>query len=271
MRTKARLKFLLADWGPEKFRQVLEEDYLHRPLLDGPPPPPTADIGDHVGVHEQRDGLFYVGAAPVVGRVSGPTLVQLADLVEARGSARVRLTPHQKLVVLDVPADEVEALVDGLDALGLKARPSPFRRTTMACTGIEYCKLAIVDTKRTATETVAELERRLGGLVEQLDVPITLHVNGCPNSCARIQVADIGLKGMVVTADSGAQVEGFQVHLGGALGLDPGFGRKVRGLKVTSRDLPDYVERVVRRFAAEREPGERFATWAVRADEEAVS
>ncbi|HEX8496187.1 MAG TPA: nitrite/sulfite reductase [Actinomycetales bacterium] len=271
MRTKARLKFLLADWGPEKFRQVLEDDYLHRPLLDGPPPPPTADIGDHVGVHEQRDGLFYVGAAPVVGRVSGPTLVQLADLVEARGSGRVRLTPHQKLVVLDVPADEVEALVDGLDALGLKARPSPFRRTTMACTGIEYCKLAIVDTKRTATETVVELERRLGGLVEQLDVPITLHVNGCPNSCARIQVADIGLKGMVVTDDSGAQVEGFQVHLGGALGLDPGFGRKVRGLKVTSHDLPDYVERVVRRFAAEREPGERFATWAVRADEEAVS
>ena len=271
LRTKARLKLLLADWGPERFRERLETDYLHRPLLDGPPPPPTADLGDHVGVHEQKDGRFYVGAAPAVGRVSGPTLVALADLVEQQGSARVRLTPHQKVVVLDIPHHQVEQLVEGLDQLGLQARPSAFRRTTLACTGLEFCKLAIVDTKRTATETVVELERRLGDVVDALDVPITLHVNGCPNSCARIQTADIGLKGMVVTDVDGRQVEGFQVHLGGALGLDPGFGRKIRGLKVTSAEVPDYVERVVRRFAADREPGERFATWAVRAEEEALS
>jgi sulfite reductase (ferredoxin) len=118
---------------------------------------------------------------------------------------------------------------------------------------------------------VAELERRLADVVEEIDVPITLHVNGCPNACARIQVADIGLKGQIVTDDEGRQVEGFQVHLGGALGLDAGFGRKVRGLKVTSEQLPDYVERVVRRFVADREPGERFATWAVRVDEEALT
>ena len=270
-RTKARLKFLLADWGPERFREVLENDYLQRPLLDGPAAPPSADLGDHVGIHEQKDGLRYVGAAPAVGRVSGSTLVALADLVEQQGSGRVRLTPHQKVVVLDVAADRVEPLVAGLDTLGLQARPSPFRRTTMACTGIEFCKLAIVDTKKTATATVNELERRLGDVVEALDVPITLHVNGCPNSCARIQTADIGLKGMIVADAAGEQVEGFQVHLGGALGLDAGWGRKVRGLKVTSDELPDYVERVVRRFVADREPGERFATWAVRADEEALS
>ena len=270
-RTKARLKFLLADWGPERFREVLENDYLGRPLLDGPQAPPSADLGDHIGVHEQKDGRRYIGAAPAVGRVSGSTLVALADLVEQHGSARVRLTPHQKVVVLDVAVDRVEPLVTGLDALGLHARPSMFRRTTMACTGIEFCKLAIVDTKKTATATVTELERRLGGLVDSLDVPITLHVNGCPNSCARIQTADIGLKGMIVADAGGEQVEGFQVHLGGALGLDAGWGRKVRGLKVTSDELPDYVERVVRRFVADREPGERFATWAVRADEEALS
>ena len=270
-RTKARLKFLLADWGPERFREVLENDYLGRPLLDGPQAPPSADLGDHIGVHEQKDGRRYVGAAPAGGRVSGSTLVALADLVEQHGSARVRLTPHQKVVVLDVAVDRVEPLVTGLDALGLQARPSMFRRTTMACTGIEFCKLAIVDTKKTATATVTELERRLGGLVDSLDVPITLHVNGCPNSCARIQTADIGLKGMIVADAGGEQVEGFQVHLGGALGLDAGWGRKVRGLKVTSDELPDYVERVVRRFVADREPGERFATWAVRADEEALS
>ena len=271
LRTKARLKFLLADWGPERFREMLETEYLHRPLLDGPPPPPTADLGDHVGVHEQKDGRRYVGAAPAVGRVSGPTLVALADLVEQQGSARVRLTPHQKVVILDIENERVEQLLEGLDQVGLQARPSAFRRTTMACTGLEFCKLAIVDTKRTATETVTALEQRLGDVVDALDVPITLHVNGCPNSCARIQTADIGLKGMVVTDVDGQQVEGFQVHLGGALGLDPGFGRKIRGLKVTSADLPEYVERVVRRFAADREPGERFATWAVRADEDALS
>jgi sulfite reductase (ferredoxin) len=140
----------------------------------------------------------------------------------------------------------------------------------MACTGIEYCKLAIVETKGLAATTVDELETRLADVVDQIDVPITLHVNGCPNSCARIQTADIGLKGQIVTVD-GQQVEGFQVHLGGGIGLDAGFGRKVRGLKVTADGLPAYVERVVRRFVAEREPAERFATWAARADEEALA
>jgi sulfite reductase (ferredoxin) len=271
LRHKARLKFLLADWGPEKFRQVLEDDYLGRPLLDGPQAPPSADLGDHVGVHEQTDGRRYVGAAPVVGRVSGTVLSRLADLAEAAGSQRVRLTPHQKVVVLDVLPERVEDLVTGLQGIGLDARPSPFRRSTMACTGIEFCKLAIVETKATAATAIRELERRLADVVDQLDTPISLNVNGCPNSCARIQVADIGLKGQIVTDAAGEPVEGFQVHLGGALGLDPEFGRKVRGLKVTADDLPDYVERVVRRFLSDREAGERFARWAVRADEEALS
>ncbi|GAB3592378.1 sulfite reductase SirA [Angustibacter peucedani] len=271
LRHKARLKFLLADWGPERFREVLEQDYLGRRLLDGPAPEPTADVGDHVGVHRQRDGLSYVGAAPTVGRVSGTLLTQLADLAEAHGSQRVRLTPHQKLLVLDVADDQLEPLVDGLRELGLDATPSPFRRSTMACTGIEFCKLAIVETKALAAHAISELEHRLTDVFGDLDAPISLNVNGCPNSCARIQVADIGLKGQIVTDDDGEQVPGFQVHLGGALGLDPGFGRKVRGLKVTAEELPDYVERVVRRFVAQREPGERFATWAVRADEEALA
>jgi len=145
-----------------------------------------------------------------------------------------------------------------LDRLGLQARPSLFRRHTMACTGLEYCKLAIVETKAMATHTVSTLEQRLADIVDQIDVPVSIHVNGCPNSCARIQVADIGLKGQIVTDDDGNQVEGFQVHL----------GRKVRGLKTTSTDAPVYIERVVRNFVAGREPGERFATWALRADEE---
>lgn len=270
LRHKARLKFLLADWGPEKFRDILEKEYLGRPLVDGPAAPASADRGDHVGVHAQRDGRNYVGAAPIVGRVNGPGLIALADLVEQVGSARVRLTPHQKVVVLDVPPERTDELVRGLSELGLAARPSPFRRHTMACTGLEYCKLAIVETKATAALAIAELERRLTDVNDQLDMPISLHLNGCPNSCARIQVADIGLKGQIVTDGQGQQAEGFQVHLGGSLGLEADFGRKPRGLKVTAAELPDFVERLVRNFLSEREPAERFATWALRADEESL-
>ena len=138
----------------------------------------------------------------------------------------------------------------------------------MACTGIEFCKLAIVETKARAMELIAELERRL----PDFDTPVTINVNGCPNSCARIQTADIGLKGSLVTGPDGTQVEGFQVHLGGSLnggdGTDSGFGRKLRGLKTTSGELPDYVQRVLRRFQAARAPGESFAAWTTRASEE---
>ena len=271
MRTKARLKFLLAEWGPAKFREVLETEYLARALPDGPPPAPASTPGDHVGIHLQKDGNHYVGAAPVVGRVSGDVLTGLADVMEAAGTDRVRLTPHQKLVVLDVPPARLDDLVTGLENLGLSVAPSPFRRHTMACTGIEFCKLAIVETKAAAATAIAELEQRLADVTAQIDAPVTLNVNGCPNSCARIQVADIGLKGMIVTVDD-VQQPGFQVHLGGGLASadrdEAGLGRTVRGLKVTAADLPDLVERLVRRWLDQRAPGETFATWAHRVDEE---
>ncbi|KAB7746340.1 nitrite/sulfite reductase [Nostocoides sp. F2B08] len=281
LRAKARLKFLLAEWGPERFREVLELEYLDSPLPDGPAPAQPTGPGDHVGVHRQRDGRLYVGLAPTVGRVSGTRLAALADLAEAAGSRRVRFTPHQKVVVLDVRQNAVDALLEGSSALGLTATPSVFRRSTMACTGIEFCKLAIVETKATAARAVAELEDRLSDLEPLLERPISLHVNGCPNSCARIQVADIGLKGQIVTTDDGQQVPGFQVHLGGGLAGsgagdgggdgEAGLGRTVRGLKVTAEELVPYVERVVRRFAADRRPAETFATWAHRVDDEVLT
>ncbi|MFF8863131.1 nitrite/sulfite reductase [Streptomyces sp. NPDC015139] len=268
LRNRARLKFLVADWGAEKFRQVLQDEYLRRELVDGPAPEqPSRQWRDHIGVHRQQDGRFYVGFAPRVGRVDGATLTKVADLAEAHGSGRIRTTVEQKMIVLDVEEGQVESLVEGLEALDLTARPSTFRRGTMACTGIEFCKLAIVETKQRGAQLIDELERRLPDFEE----PITINLNGCPNACARIQVADIGLKGQLVLDERGEQVEGYQVHLGGALGLEAGFGRKVRGLKVTSDELPDYIERVLKRFQAEREDGERFATWTARASEEALS
>ena len=131
LRSRARLKFLVADWGVEKFRQVLQDEYLHRQLVDGPAPAIPERPIDHVGVHRQKDGLNYVGVAPPSGRVSGTTLVALADAAERAGSGRVRLTPQQKVVVLDVPDGEVDALKAALNTIGLQAEPSPWRRSTI--------------------------------------------------------------------------------------------------------------------------------------------
>jgi sulfite reductase (ferredoxin) len=272
LRHRARLKFLMADWGPERFREVLEQDYLGYQLADGPAPKaPGSGQRDHVGIHKQRDGRYYVGFAPRVGRMSADSLALVAALAAEYGSGRVRTTTEQKMVILDVPEARAQELAAELGRADLPVTPSVFRRHTMACTGIEFCKLAIVETKHRASGLIAELERRLPGFTE----PITINVNGCPNSCARIQTADIGLKGTLVTLPGGEQVEGFQVHLGGSLdggdGENSGFGRKVRGLKTTADELPDYVERVLRRFDAGRMQGETFAAWAARATEEELA
>jgi sulfite reductase (ferredoxin) len=272
LRHRARIKFLIADWGPEKFREVLEKEYLGYALPDGPAPVNVAPGGrDHVGVHRQRGGLNYVGFAPRVGRLNGELLGAIATLAERYGSGRVRTTTEQKMVIIDVPDASVQALVAELAELGLPTAPSVFRRHMMACTGIEFCKLAIVETKGRAMSLIDELEKRL----PDFDSPVTINVNGCPNSCARIQTADIGLKGSLVTDSSGNQVEGFQIHLGGALtggdAAGSGFGRKVRGLKTTADELPDYVERVLRRYDAARSAGESFAQWTLRASDEELS
>jgi sulfite reductase (ferredoxin) len=266
LRSKARLKFLVADWGTEKFREVLENEYLGEPMVSNPSPRSPLGYRDHIGVHPQKDGRSYVGVAPVVGRISGTLLVELADLMEQYGVEGVRLTPYQKIVLLGVEPDRVEGLVAGLDRIGLSARPSNWRRNTMACTGIEFCKLAIVDTKQRSADLIAELERRF----PDLDAQITVNVNGCPNACARTQLADIGLKGQLVVDRDGNQVEGFQVHLGGAVGQQANFGRKLRAHKVASVDLDDYVSTLVTNYLGDREDGETFTTWVLRADETLV-
>jgi sulfite reductase (ferredoxin) len=262
-RNHARMKFLVADWGVERFREVLEKEYLHRALPDGPPAPPSPPHRDHTGIEQQRDGLFAVGATTKSGRTSGAALRGVAELAERFGRGRVRLTAQQGIVVLDVPAGRTDALADELDLLGFAVRPSEFLRGTIACTGIEFCKLALVETKQRAETIRLEMEKRL----PDFDTPITINVNGCPNSCARFQVADIGFKGMVQKGPDG-DVEAFQVHLGGQLGTDAAFGRKFRGLKVTADEAPDYIERILRGYLARREEGEAFAAYVGRAEEE---
>jgi sulfite reductase (ferredoxin) len=266
LRNRARLKFLVADWGVERFREVLEGEYLGRSLPDGPAPVRAPGRRpDHVGVHLQKDGLHWVGVTVVSGRIGGERLAKVAELARRHGSGRIRVTVAQNILVLDVPGHEVAPLQAGLAELGLDSDPSEFRRGALACTGIEFCKLALVETKNRTDALITELERRL----PDFDTPLSIHVNGCPNACARTQVADIGLKGMVIPdPGTGEYVEGYQVHLGGAIGPEAGLARKTRALKVSATELPDYVERIAGRYLDQRGPGESFAHWARRADEE---
>ena len=162
LRNRARLKFLVADWGVEKFRSVLENDYLHRQLQDGVEPPVAPGYRDHIGVHDQNDGLKYVGVKPTVGHAEGTQLIRLAALADRFGSGRIRTTPNKELLFLDVTADNVVHLLHALDEEGMSASPSSFRRDIISCTGLEFCKLALVVTKKRAIQLADELEERLG-------------------------------------------------------------------------------------------------------------
>ena len=161
----------------------------------------------------RRTASSSSASRPPWAGLNADSLALIAKLAARYGSGRVRTTTEQKMVILDVPGEQTAALASELAAAGLPVTPSVFRRQTMACTGIEFCKLAIVETKHRAADLISELERRLPDFTE----PVTINVNGCPNSCARIQTADIGLKGMVVTLPDGTQTEGYQIHLGGSL------------------------------------------------------
>ncbi|MDK6492898.1 nitrite/sulfite reductase [Corynebacterium coyleae] len=264
LRNRARLKFLVVEWGVEKFREILEDDYLGYKLPDGPHAPNNLVDRDHIGVHEQKDGNLYIGVKPTLGHMSGEQLIALADLAEKYGVTDLRFTPFKEVLLLGVAPDTAANLQADLEEMGLYSKPSEFRRGLLSCTGLEYCKLAHVTTKSRAIELADELEERFG----DLDSPITISLNGCPNACARHQVSDIGLKGQMVDNGHGEKVEGFQVHLGGTIGEGANFGRKLRGHKVLSSELTEYVARVVQRFVDKREGAETFRDWVARADEE---
>lgn len=264
LRNRARLKFLVAEWGVEKFRTVLEEEYLGRRLIDGPHQPINPGYRDHIGIHPQKDGKFYLGVKPTVGHTTGEQLIAIADVAERFGITRIRTTAEKELLFLDVERTDLAALAAALDETGLYSKPSEWRRNIISCTGLEFCKLAHATTKSRAVELVDELEERIG----DIDVPVRIALNGCPNSCARTQVADIGFKGQTVTDADGNRVEGFQVHLGGSMNIGANFGRKLRGHKVLADEVGDYVTRVVTHFQQQRTDGETFQEWVQRADEE---
>ncbi len=258
-RNHSRLKFLVKDWGAERVRQVLEKEFLDSALPDGPAPAPAPMTRrDHVGVRAQRDERVAVGFATRAGRVSGYQLRLVSELADRFGDGRVAATAQQKLVITGVEPTRAEELVAELDALDLPARPDPFRKGVMACTGIEFCKLAIGETKGRARWLAEELAARL----PELDEEIRIHVNGCPNSCARFQVADVGLMSALMPRPDGTKSDAFLVHLGGTLGEEGGgFGRKVRGVKIFAEDSAEYVEALIRRYLRRRRNGDTFSTF----------
>ena len=196
--------------------------------------------------------------------MSGEQLIAAAELAESYGLTRLRFTPFKEMLFLDVREQDVDKLRGDLEQMGLYSQPSEFRRGLLSCTGLEYCKLAHVTTKSRAIELADELEERFG----DLDSPVSISLNGCPNACARHHISDIGLKGQMVVNSEGEKVEGFQVHLGGTIGEGANFGRKLRGHKVLSSELTDYVSRVVQNYVDRRHDGEIFRDWLLRADEE---
>jgi sulfite reductase (ferredoxin) len=272
-RNKARLKFLMADWGPELFRQVLEQRYLGYALADGPMAKPSSDIHrDHTGVGRQKDGQNYLGFALRNGRISGTELIALADLADEEGHGRLRATPQQKMVLLDIPDERLAATMDKLENLGFPVYSSAFRTGMMACTGIEFCKLSIVETKARAEWLYADLEKRM----PEFDEPIRINVNGCPNSCARYQLADIGFMGVLLTEKVNGngeveKLEGFNVHLGGHLGEPRAFGRKVKGLRLRADELSSFAERVLRVYTSQRNGHRTFGEWINSLDVKAVN
>ncbi len=273
-RNHARMKFLVRDWGADKFREVLEKE-IGFALVDLPEAPDSDQVHrEHVGIGRQRDGANYLGFSPKAGRISGHQLRAVARLAQSYGRGRLRTTTQQKMVILDVSSERLADLVAELDLLDLPVHPSAWRRGTMACTGIEFCKLAIVETKGRANELYRYLEERLPGYSDD----VRINLNGCPNSCARYQTADIGLMGCIVPeriwtldhegnqVEERRKVEAFLVHLGGHLGSERAFGRKVRGVKVLASEVGPYVETLIRRYRRARLTDESFAAFVNRLD-----
>ncbi|MFP5351339.1 MAG: nitrite/sulfite reductase [Actinomycetota bacterium] len=271
-RNRARLKFLVRDWGAERFREMVEKE-IGFSLRDLPEPPSTDQTHrEHVGIGAQKDGKRYVGFTPKAGRIVGHQLRAVARLARRYGDGRLRTTTQQKMLILDVPEDRVEALVEELDVLDLPVAPSAWRRGIMACTGIEFCKLAIVETKGRAVELYRYLDEHLPGYTDH----VRINVNGCPNSCARYQTADIGLMGCLVSekvwttdhdghqVEERRKVEAFLVHLGGHLGAERAFGTKARGVKVLASEAGPYIETLIRRYRRLRQGEESFAAFVNR-------
>ena len=263
-RNKARLKYVLDDWGFDRFLEAVETE-LGRKLTRvpteaiGPVPPQSRSA--HIGVHSQRQpGLSYVGVVLPVGRMTTERMRGLADIADRFGSGTIRLTVWQNLMISDIPDDRMPEALAAIAALGLGYEAGPLRTGLVACTGSAGCKFAASNTKSHAASLVEWLEERI-----TVDSPINIHLTGCHNSCAQHYIADIGLLGAKVERGDDL-VEGYDLHVGGGAGPQQAIGRLIRPA-VAADELPPLVLRLLQTWMTQREPGQGFQAWsAARSD-----
>ncbi|WP_089649670.1 nitrite/sulfite reductase [Halobacterium hubeiense] len=273
-RYNARIKFLVDEWGVDKVRRVLQEDYTDWDLE-------TAgddlrdqytynagghEHGDHVGVHEQPDGNYYVGLNVLVGRQGVEDVYELADLAEEYGSGEVRLTQRQNVIVTDIPEEKLDDFLAEDLLEDYSPDPHPFMRGSIACTGTEFCSLSIVETKNRQV-------RYARWLKENVDVPegvtdFHIHLSGCTASCAQPQIADISLRGMKTRKD-GEPVEALDIGLGGGLGENPHFAEWVE-MRVPADEVPGYIQNLLGTYEDQRQDGETFRDFIQRQEEDAL-
>ena len=266
-RERARLKYLFLQhgWTAESFLQEVERKLGYKLDPAVPELAPDDVFRDHVGVHPQKQpGLFYVGASVLRGRLTPQQLRTACDLAERYGSGDLRTTNTQNLVIVNVPREKTAAVVLALETAGLHVAASAFWRGAVACTGSEFCKLAITETKAFTRWLVEELEDRLPAFDQQLK----LNVTGCPNSCGQHRIADIGLEGKKLKVNGCIQ-DAYYFCLGGAVGEHAGFGRPV-GFRCTANEVPDAIERLLRSYLDERHAGENLRQFFARHSESAL-
>ena len=263
-RERARLKFLFLrhGWTADQFLEELERRigfHLDPAVAELPP----ADVyRDHVGIHSQKQsGYAWVGAVALRGRVTAEQLLAAADLAERFADGELRTTNMQNLLIANVPFVKAEELAKELDAIGLKVGGSSFFRGTIACSGTEFCKLAITETKSFSRWLVEELEERLPGF----DQDLKLHVTGCPNSCGQHWIADLGIEGKKIKV-AGQLVDAYYFCVGGALGLHQTTARPV-GYRCPATEVPEAIERLLRQYLAQRESGENLRRFFARHSE----
>lgn len=260
-RERARLKFLFLKhgWTAERFLDELHEriGFKLDPAVEENPPDDV--YRDHVGLHPQKQpGLSYVGAVVLRGRITAEQMQAAADLAERFAGGELRVTNMQNLLVVNVPTLNADELARELGAIGLQVGGSAFARGTIACSGTEFCKLAITETKNFSRWLVDELDERLPGF----DQHLKLHVTGCPNSCGQHWIADVGIEGKKVK-HNGQFVDAYYFCVGGALGLHQATARTV-GYRCAATDVPDALERLLTHYLAEREPGENLRRFFAR-------
>ena len=260
-RERARLKFLFLrhGWTAERFLDELHDriGFHLDPAVEENPPDDV--YRDHVGIRAQKQpGLSYVGAVVLRGRITADQMQATAELAERYAGGEIRATNMQNLLVVNVPTINADALAKELDGIGLRVGGSSFARGTVACSGTEFCKLAITETKSFSRWLVDELDERLPGF----DQHLKLHVTGCPNSCGQHWIADVGIEGKKLKINN-QMVDAYYFCVGGALGLHQATARPV-GYRCAATEVPDALERLLGRYLAQRDPGENLRRFFAR-------